>query len=214
MNDEQSPQHMQNNTNMPQFDDDLEVSNNSLTILITGILVVVAGFVTYNFFANRAKETEETADVAIEQLQETLDEEAEQPTETEETAPAEEEQASPADLTEPVAEVAPVEEPAVGGVSGSNTEQDEAMLKDTGGPEAGVETMGMWTATDLEPNTQKDATQYTVKEGDTLWEIAEAKYGSGYEWTKLVAANVDTVQMLPNGVQALIAPGQTLQLPN
>lgn len=30
---------------------------------------------------------------------------------------------------------------------------------------------------------------YTVKEGDTLWSIAEDQYGSGFEWTKIAEAN-------------------------
>lgn len=31
--------------------------------------------------------------------------------------------------------------------------------------------------------------QYSVKEGDTLWSIAEANYGSGYNWVDIAAAN-------------------------
>ena len=54
---------------------------------------------------------------------------------------------------------------------------------------------------------------YTVVEGDTLWEIAEAVYGSGFEWGRILNANCDSISYLPNGSQALIVPGQVLQLP-
>ena len=54
---------------------------------------------------------------------------------------------------------------------------------------------------------------YTVVEGDTLWEIAEAVYGSGFEWGRILDANRDSISYLPNGSQALIVPGQVLELP-
>jgi len=54
---------------------------------------------------------------------------------------------------------------------------------------------------------------YTVKSGDTLWEISEGVYGSGFEWTKILDANKEAVGFLPNGSQALIVPGQVLSLP-
>jgi len=54
---------------------------------------------------------------------------------------------------------------------------------------------------------------YTVIWGDTLWEIAEARYGSGFEWGEIRDANLDKVGYLPNGSRALIIPGQVLKLP-
>jgi nucleoid-associated protein YgaU len=56
-------------------------------------------------------------------------------------------------------------------------------------------------------------TSYTVKPGDTLWEIAEGAYGNGAEWTKILGANKSSIGFLPNGSQALIRPGQVLVLP-
>jgi len=78
----------------------------------------------------------------------------------------------------------------------------------TGG---GGETLA-WTAKDY---NQGDiaSSEHTVQYGDTLWEIAEAKYGSGFEWTKIRDANADSVGYLSNGSQALIEPGQVLVLP-
>lgn len=49
---------------------------------------------------------------------------------------------------------------------------------------------------------------YTVKEGDTLWDIAKAKYGIGSEWTKIFNANRDK---LPDANS--IGIGQKLTIP-
>jgi nucleoid-associated protein YgaU len=54
---------------------------------------------------------------------------------------------------------------------------------------------------------------YTVVWGDTLWEISEGRYGSGFEWGKIKEANLDKIGYLPNGSRALIFPGQVLRLP-
>jgi uncharacterized protein HemX len=54
---------------------------------------------------------------------------------------------------------------------------------------------------------------YTVKAGDTLWEIAEAVYGDGTQWVKILSANSSGIEFLPNGQQALIYAGQTLTIP-
>lgn len=48
---------------------------------------------------------------------------------------------------------------------------------------------------------------YTIREGDTLWSIAEEKYNDGYAWVKIAEAN-ELVN--PN----VIEEGQTLDLPN
>jgi len=69
-----------------------------------------------------------------------------------------------------------------------------------------------WVATDYQSGDIKSSS-YTVQAGDTLWEIAEAKYGSGFEWGKILTANSGSVGFLPNGSQALIVPGQVLVLP-
>jgi 5'-nucleotidase len=48
--------------------------------------------------------------------------------------------------------------------------------------------------------------RYTIKKGDSLWSIAEAKYGDGHKWKRIAAANP---KLNPNRVQA----GQTITLP-
>jgi len=69
----------------------------------------------------------------------------------------------------------------------------------------------IWVANDYK---QGDITgeSYTVKSGDTLWEIAEAVYGNGADWVKLLNANSTSVGYLPSGQQALIMPGQVLNI--
>ena len=69
-----------------------------------------------------------------------------------------------------------------------------------------------WVANDYKEGDIKGKT-YTVVEGDTLWEIAEAVYGNGFEWERILSANSDSISYLPNGSQALIVPDQVLQLP-
>lgn len=70
-----------------------------------------------------------------------------------------------------------------------------------------------WVATDYK-NGDISGNSYVVKYGDTLWEIAEARYGSGFMWTKIRDANSSKIGFLPNGSQALIFPNQVLTLPN
>jgi len=48
--------------------------------------------------------------------------------------------------------------------------------------------------------------KYTVKKGESLWSIAESKYGDGHKWKQIAAANP---KLNPNRVQA----GQTITLP-
>ncbi len=172
--------------------EDLQVSRNSLTILITGILVIVAGFVTYNFFADRAAQTADQ-DFPIEQLEEDLKNVAEENI-----------------INKEVNTVEGEEVQLEGGIAGSSTIKDAEY--GFGGPEAGIE-VASWIPTDIEPNSLKGE-KIMVKEGDTLWELAEGRYGSGFEWTKILEANQDLVEFLPDGTQALIQPGQMLVLPN
>ena len=75
-----------------------------------------------------------------------------------------------------------------------------------------IDTSGRWVATDYEKG-EITTGKFEVKKGDTLWEIAEETYGSGFEWKKILEANKSQIGFLPNGSQALIVPGQVLELP-
>lgn len=74
------------------------------------------------------------------------------------------------------------------------------------------ERIGKWVATNYKSGDIKSGL-YEVEKGDTLWEIAEAVYGSGLEWHKILDANSSTIGFLSNGSQALIIPGQVLTIP-
>ena len=75
-----------------------------------------------------------------------------------------------------------------------------------------IQTSGRWRATDYERG-DIGVGAYQVKLGDTLWEIAEAVYGNGFLWTKILEINQTNIGFLPNGSQALIIPGQVLIIP-
>ncbi|KUK83438.1 MAG: Peptidoglycan-binding lysin domain [Microgenomates bacterium 39_6] len=50
---------------------------------------------------------------------------------------------------------------------------------------------------------------YTVQPGDSLWKIAVAVYGDGYQWTNIYEANRSDIGPNPG----LINPGQVLVMP-
>lgn len=91
-----------------------------------------------------------------------------------------------------------------------NSEGDiNGAMSDTKGT---IEQYPDWQATNYDEGDIKSG-QYTVKSGDTLWEIAEAVYGDGAMWTKILDANSTDIGYLPNGSQALIVTGQTILIP-
>lgn len=57
--------------------------------------------------------------------------------------------------------------------------------------------------------TIKPGTEYTVQPGDSLWDISVKAYGSGYEWSKVYAANKQTIGQNPG----LITSGTKITLP-
>ncbi len=165
---------------MPDGEEGLEPQRNTLAAIAAGVLVVIAGFLVYNYFSSVGREAE--------------------PEITEEAAIFEE-----GEITIPE----PGEEGEI--IVGEPTEE-KVEEGEEGLPEAPT-VAGVWTLRDHAPNSVS-GDSYTVESGDTLWEIAEGRYGSGFEWGKVLEANKDSVGFLPSGSQALIVPGQTLVLPS
>lgn len=62
----------------------------------------------------------------------------------------------------------------------------------------------------VEKPVQEVAKTYTVKAGDSLWDIAAQQYGDGAQWTKLLNANSHVI----DGNGSLIYPGQVLTIPS
>lgn len=73
--------------------------------------------------------------------------------------------------------------------------------------------VSVWEPTDYNSGDIASGSNYTVAEGDTLWEIAEAAYGNGADWVRILEANSGNIGYLANGQQSLIIPGQTLVIP-
>ena len=103
-----------------------------------------------------------------------------------------------------------------GDLNGEGAKEDKNVNEEDSdsvfGASVNQQTESMWVANNYEKGDIEGDT-YKVIEGDTLWEIAEAVYGSGFEWGRILEANQDSVGFLPNGSQALITAGQVLVLP-
>ncbi|MFH1895864.1 MAG: LysM peptidoglycan-binding domain-containing protein [bacterium] len=152
-----------------------ESTRSALSAIAAGILVIIAGFLVYNYFSKSGEED-------LEDLQK-IEEQSEESSAGElETADGGNELVKEGETT----------------IEGDSTD--------------GSSVLSSWTANDIAASSISGG-NYTVKSGDTLWEIAEGRYGSGFEWGKIKDANSDSVGFLPNGSQALIVPGQVLSLP-
>ena len=153
--------------------------------IAAGVLVIIAGFLVYNYFSKVGKEEGVLKEGAT--VKEAV---------VEESTPAE--GSTPEESTaESKEEIAPEKKPT--------SEKETAVAKE---PSA----VSAWTANNYKKG-DISGSEYTVRRGDTLWEIAEARYGSGFEWGKILEANKDKIGFLPNGQQSLIIPGQVLVLP-
>jgi nucleoid-associated protein YgaU len=51
--------------------------------------------------------------------------------------------------------------------------------------------------------------EYTIKIGDTLWDISQQAYGTGYKWTEIYNANKETLQS-----PGILHVGDKISLPN
>jgi len=163
--------------------------NDTASFLIGGLFILGLVFATYNHFnksdkLETVKENKET--MSLDKLKETLS----ASTESEEK---EKKEVAGASNTE------------------SSTKVDTASQA---GTESGSQSSPQpeWKANQYNKGDIKTG-DYTVKYGDTLWEIADAVYGDGTMWTKILAANSSSIGFLPNGQQSLIYSGQILNIP-
>ena len=53
---------------------------------------------------------------------------------------------------------------------------------------------------------------YVIKSGDTLWDIAEKEYGSGFKYNEIIKKNPRKTFKFKNGAEGLIFPGTQLEL--
>jgi nucleoid-associated protein YgaU len=135
------------------------ISNNPLSAILSGIVIVVVTFSLYSFFFNNNKNAQDNGKIT--------------------NKAAETKKGNGEELSK------------------ANSLPNEILN---------------WVATDY---TKGDISgkEYQVKEGDTLWEISEARYGSGFEWEKILKENSKSIGWLSNG-NPLITPGQILVLPD
>jgi len=101
--------------------------------------------------------------------------------------------------------------PMTSSISTVKTGHSEEGLKKSEQNQQEINSTGNWNATQY---TQGDIIEktYVVQLGDTLWQIANAYYGSGEQWILILNAN-SNIGFLPSGEQALIVPGQILSIP-
>ncbi len=166
---------------------EIQPTKSAVAAIAAGILVIVAGFLAYNYFSK----------VRTVPGEEFITERAFQ-TETVEEEPGFEE----------IYVDSEDEGPEI--VDQNLGDSNELQEGPVGGPEMPSNTA--WVATDYHAG-DIDGSSYTVSRGDTLWEVAEARYGTGSDWTKILEANKDQIGFLANGSQALIEVGQVLVLP-
>ncbi len=66
-------------------------------------------------------------------------------------------------------------------------------------------------AADYHSNSLKSKT-YEVKKGDTLWDIAEKEYGSGFKYVEIIKKNPGKTFKFKDGREGLIFEGTSLIL--
>ena len=154
-----------------------ENKSSSLPAVVAGVLIILAGFLVYNFFT---KSNKDQTSISFEST------EAEQSENTQ----------NKINNGQPTAQ----EENLILGTQESKPSQLTA------------DEISNWRPRFISVE-EVAANTYTVVKGDTLWNIAQAKYGSGFERTKILEANEETVEFLPDGTQARIEIGTVLVLP-
>jgi len=154
---------IQVNTQTNDETGDFSLDQSRLATVLIGVLVILAGYLVYDYLAVDNQTTLPTS----------------QPT-TQESADNQEDQ-----------------EQALGEITDEGdfqTEETEDQTQDQPQEEVG-------------PDQPTDTRSYTVKQGDTLWEIAQEQLGSGFVWVDIARANNIPVD------NPMLAVGDELALP-
>mgnify|MGYP001550135542 CR=1 FL=1 len=173
--------------------------NDSLALIVGGLFILALLFTTYNYF-NKGRSTQDSVEQRIQELQALNQESEQQPTDND--TESEQQENNEEQITQDAASDQRDQ-------NQDNQEQLQEQEYTQQNNIAGVNTV--WVANDYNQGDISGDT-YTVKQGDTLWEIAEAVYGDGSLWVNILNSNSDSIGYLSNGQQALIVPGQVLNL--
>lgn len=182
-----------------QKENKAEKAKDGLALVVGGLFILALVFAAYNYFSKGAKAPNKIDDNNLSFV------EKEKP--AEETGSVN--GAGATDIKKDAEEVKPIAETPKAPVA----EKPVVTTPTTSTPvSTPVIYQSTWIANDYKAGDIK-AGSYTVKTGDTLWEVAEAAYGKGADWVKILNANKSSIGFLANGTQAMIVPGQVLVLP-
>ena len=98
------------------------------------------------------------------------------------------------------------------GVAKDNATREKAIL--LAGNIEGVESVNadqLVSPEIIEASNEREVPEprfYTIKEGDSLWKIAQEIYGDGNKYKEIVEANLEVIKN-----EDLIYPGQTIRIP-
>jgi nucleoid-associated protein YgaU len=168
--------------------------------LIIILLLAGIGFLIFGLIQSVTDDDDDTPDTTVELVGEN-DEDGEEDGDQQETEGEEtQEQGSVSDEALTDQEEAAEDQ---GEVSGASSEQTSKYAPTSTVYKAGND----YEFGDIEGST------YVVKKGDTLWQIAEARYGTGYAWVDINNANGE-FPLLPDGTPVFLRIGQTIVLPD
>jgi len=181
------------------FDDNEDLINptrSALAAVAAGILVIIAGFLVWNYLQNLGGDQNNAQDI-----QEILDEVNNEKNSDKKDTNSEEQAVSNEEMTKEskiATDTTKKEE--------IKTEAKSAEVVTNKTPVSATYAVNDYNKGDIKEG------KYVVKEGDTLWEIAEAVYESGFEWQTIADANPSLVYTLVNG-NVGIDTGVTLTIP-